>query len=371
MNNVEVLSLEQAERWDEWVYQTEHPDVYWLSGYCALYEANQEGKAQLFVYKDESGFVLYPFLLREVYTLPYLQALRQDSDPKLYDIITPYGYGGPICSLGERQDRVALVSAFAHAFQQYCQQHCIISEFVRFSPFIENEKDYPAVDPIFLRNTISIPIDREVDVIMSRFTAHNRNRLRTSLKANLKYRVVDSSNIETFIAMYHQTMNRKDAQAYYFFPASYFHQMFQTLEDKITILEVYNEEGVVVSTALFIHMGKSVHYHLGASDPAYLHVSPNNAMMYYAAIHFKEQGYSFIHLGGGYAGNDSLYRFKKGFNRDEPCNYYVGMKIRHEYWYRELERRLNLQSTDQVSYFPSYRNPELQVIAQKECEVGV
>ena len=53
-------------------------------------------------------------------------------DMRYFDIITPYGFNGPViidCKEGEAKN---LVADFDTAFSQYCTDHHIIAEYIRF-----------------------------------------------------------------------------------------------------------------------------------------------------------------------------------------------------------------------------------------------
>lgn len=56
-----------------------------------------------------------------------------------YDIVTPYGYGGPM--ILETNNGEKLKKEYSEAFGKYCSDHKIVSEFIRFHPIFQNYLD--------------------------------------------------------------------------------------------------------------------------------------------------------------------------------------------------------------------------------------
>jgi len=86
---------------------------------------------------------------------------------------------------------------------------------------------------------------------------------------------------------------------------------------------------------------------------------PNNMMLYQAALRYKTMGKKCFHLGGGYSGNDSLFKFKKGFNKNGLLDFYVGRKINNEDIYEKLVKEWKIKNKLRKDYnsdfFPLYR----------------
>ena len=65
----------------------EDTDIYFDNNYGKLYEKVENGIAKVFEYEDENGKITNQFIVREI---------PEKIDGKIYyDIVTPYGYGGP------------------------------------------------------------------------------------------------------------------------------------------------------------------------------------------------------------------------------------------------------------------------------------
>lgn len=70
-------------------------DIYFDENYGKLYEEKENGKAEVYIFKTKEGRIVNQFIKREIpITI---------SGEKYYDIITPYGYGGPIIEKCERR----------------------------------------------------------------------------------------------------------------------------------------------------------------------------------------------------------------------------------------------------------------------------
>ncbi|TBL70836.1 lipid II:glycine glycyltransferase FemX [Paenibacillus thalictri] len=336
--------------WNEYIGQIPDADIYFTPEYCKIYEKNGEGQAQMFVYREGNDFVCYPFLLRKVGDLPAVRQLDLRED--LYDITTPYGYGGPITNVKETGKRQDLFRRFSKAFAEACGELRIIAEFVRFHPVLQNHRDYTAVEPAFNRNTIHIDLTASESEIQGRYSRDNRNRIRKALKEGLTVKHSPINEIDSLLSLYYKTMDKKQASDYYYFPRSFFHDTIADLNGHIELIEIRLGDQTIAS-CLFMHYNQFVHYHLMGSDKDYLRLAPINLLVHHAAIWAKSRGYRYLHLGGGSSGNDNLYRFKKSFDETEANDFYTGKMVRNPEAYQYIVERLGIE--EQGSYFPVYR----------------
>lgn len=114
----------------------------------------------------------------------------------------------------------------------------------------------------------------------------------------------------------------------------------------------------IIGMSIILFSNKQMHYHLSAAYREYLRFAPINLLLYEAAYWGYENGFESFHLGGGLGGKeDSLYEFKKSFNRNSNTNFYIGKKIFDIQKYNEL-LNIRMQETlfdKDTSYFPKYR----------------
>ena len=349
-----TFDIFQREKWLEFLDKIDHKDIYFTPEYCHLYEKNGEGKAQLIVYEEDNLLIYYPFLLREINNIPNEYEIKAKYG-KTYDMITPYGYGGPISNIKEPQIKNNIYRNFNKLLNEYCKENNIITEFIRYHPMIRNEIDNKDYMSEYIRNTIYVDLTRDKKEIWAKYDTKNRNRIRKSIQYGLK--VVQSSinDLENFIYLYNKTMAKKQANEYYYFGSTFFENMVDLLGDQIKLFEVTYEDKVILS-CFFMCYGENIHYHLLGSEENYLKYSPNNLLINFVVDWAKSKGFKTLHLGGGFSGEDSLYKFKKHFNKDGDLPFYTCKKIHNNIIYQEIIKDIDILDKD---FFPIYRHPSL------------
>ncbi|MFD1020258.1 GNAT family N-acetyltransferase [Thalassobacillus hwangdonensis] len=351
----------QKAMWHHYLNQIEQKDIYFTPEYCEVHERNGEGKATLFIYEEAGKFVYYPFLLRKVNDLPFFKN-RMGFGGDIYDLTTPYGYGGPITNAGV-EDQTLLFYNFSKVFREFCLENRIVTEFIRFHPVISNHALDPTLEPLYLRNTIAVDLTCEEETIWSNYDSPNRNRIRKATSNGLSVVHKPLTDRSNFMRIYYSTMKKNNASSYYYFSGSYFQNKADLLGENAELLEVMHE-GRAIFSGIFMSYGDFVHYDLVGSDQNYLKLCPNNFVIDYAAKWAKENGKMYLHLGGGYTGDDQLYRFKKRFNKYGDLPFYIGKRIHDEALYEAITE--GLPKND--SYFPLYRHPDL--VERKKETVG-
>ncbi|MGG3468168.1 GNAT family N-acetyltransferase [Neobacillus pocheonensis] len=350
-----TFDLCEKENWHKYLDQSIRKDIYFTPEYLEVYERNGDGKAQLFIYEDGQDFVYYPFLLRGLNDLKFAEDVKRKYGD-LYDITTPYGYGGPITNTKDEIRKQQLFRQFEASFRSYCYQKNIITEFVRFHPLIRNDQDYKDIESTLNRHTVYVDLSLDLEDIWANYDNKNRNRLRKA-KTNEYFSMVhrSPSELENFMNLYYKTMDKKNAYEYYYFQRSFFENNVELLQNHLELIEVVMGDKVIMS-CFFMHYGEFIHYQLLGSDEEYLKYAPNNFLIHYVVEWAKSKGKKILHLGGGYAGDsDTLYRFKKRFNKYGDLPFYIGKRIRNEEIYHELIKNLPVAG----DYFPMYRHPDL------------
>ncbi len=118
-------------------------------------------------------------------------------------------------------------------------------------------------------------------------------------------------------------------------------------------------EDKIISMSLILYVNNKVHYHLSGSIFEYRNLAATNLLLYEVARWAIDKGYETFHLGGGLgAAEDSLYKFKAGFNKISNNQFCIGKDIVNEDKYDELVE-LRRQSDDnfdfESNFFPLYR----------------
>jgi len=345
-----------AGKWEQAVVSVPAPDVYFLPGYAAAYEQVESCRALCFIAWEADRLGINVFLARPVDDLPF--AIESTG---LWDAVTPYGYGGPVFNREALEDP-GFVGRFFQAFADHCRREGIVDWFVRFHPLLWNhlpcEKYMEVIEG---GPTVFLNLEGTPERIAAEFSSPCRRNLNKAMDAGLEIRPMSvDKELDAFVDLYHRTMERAGANATYFFPRSYFEAMRKGLGGKMILLGAFAGDRLACC-AMFLLGGRIAHYHLGASNPDLLHLRPNNLLFYRSFLLAKENGASLFHLGGGYRGEDSLLRFKRGFSRSSS-RFFMGRAV---FLPKEYEKLTAMWRTyrgadhggDQA-YFPIYRSPE-------------
>lgn len=320
-------------------------DIYFKESYASLYEDMEQGTTELWELDCEYGKISYLFIKRPI---------PIETDQQYFDIITPYGYGGPIVL--ETTDLEQLNTRFQEEFTKYCVDNAIVSEFVRFHPVVGNAKDLEAVyHPIYMRQTVGTTVDPNGDTLMLEFNQTARKLTRKAERQGVTYRVTPApKQLNDFLSIYYATMDRNKADSFYYFEPSYFEACLKTLQDELLLIEVLLEDKVIAACIYFVS-GGVLHEHLMGSLTEYLSYSPVYVLKAAAIEWATENGINLIHYGGGLtnAEDDPLFLFKKKFTRETLFDFYIAKKIHQSEVYEKLCQLKGI-SIDEP-FFPAYR----------------
>ncbi len=326
-------------------------DIYFKEDYARLYEPIEPGKAERFVFSGEKGRVSSLFLKREI-LLPGENG--EPSPSGWYDIVSPYGYGGPVIE-EVRGEREALAEEFAAAFGTYCRENRIVSEFIRFHPVLGNALDFKKVYPVtYSRHTLGTDLTLE-DPLAEEFSKSCRKNIRRALNKGVTYKVTyQPESLDCFKEIYFDTMDRNKASDYYYFDDRYFDTCLEKLRSDIVTVEAVFEGKIIAMNLCFVS-DNTIHIHLSGTRHEYLYLSPAYILRYALMLWGKEQGLKMIHHGGGRSGreDDDLYLFKKQFGQKTAFDFYFAKKIWDEEAYDHICRILHKDRN--VEFFPAYR----------------
>lgn len=320
-------------------------DLYFDDNYGKLYEKVENGKYIKFEIETENGKISNRFLLREI--------PEKIEDVQYNDIVTPYGYGGPIIEnlTGNKEE---LLKEYEEKFESYCRENNIVSEFIRFHPLVKNYEDFNIYNPIYMRKTLITKLNEE-DVVQNQFSKSARKNIRQATNRGVSYRIIETpDNLEEFKKMYYMTMDRNSATDYYYFDDEYFEILLQYFQKNLVLYEAIFEEKVISSMLCFVY-NKTIHIHLSGTISEYLYLAPSYVLKNAIVNWGIENGYEVIHHGGGRSNSeeDNLYLFKKNFAKLYDVEFYIGKKIWNQKIYNELCKIKNVDSNE--SFFPAYR----------------
>lgn len=343
-----VYTIKQAQEWDAIVRSFQSYDVYYLSGYVKAFQIHGDGEPLLFYYEDQNVRGINVVMKRDIsQDLHFVGKVEANI---WFDFVTPYGYGGWLIE-GDGHS----IELF-NTYQSWCQKNNIVSEFIRYHPVLENHKHSESFyDVLALGVTIAMDL-RNQDTIWFNLTSKNRNMIRKAQKSGIViYNGRYPEIFEKFRKVYNRTMDKDDAEDYYYFKLEYYQSVMIDLSQEAQVF--YAElDGKMIAASIMLAANGRLNYHLSGSLPEYKNLAPTNLLLYKAALWGCCNGCKTLHLGGGVGSyEDGLYKFKKAFYRVEPCRFYIGQKVYMAERYQELVSMRNHSEIESTGFFPKYR----------------
>lgn len=340
-----VYTLEQSEQWDIIVRSFKKYDIYWLSGYVKAFQIHGDGEPLLFVYEDSSTRGINVVMKRDIAKDEKFRGKIDEG--QYFDFATPYGYGGWIIE-GEETKKL---------FEEYIwwiQKNRIISEFVRFHPMARNhEACQEFYEIICLGNVVYMDLSSPQN-IWNNIISKNRNMIRKAIKNDIKiYNGRFPQIYERFRVIYNGTMDRDDAEEYYYFRPEFYTSVLDDLPQNAQVFWAEKDKQVIAASIILATNGQ-MDYHLSGSLRTFSSLAPNNLILYKAALWGWANGYKTFYLGGGVGSSeDSLFKFKRAFYKGDLRYFFIGKRIYNQEEYNKL---LSLKTEiKNPEYFPQYR----------------
>jgi len=349
---IRFIDINHSDEWDRLVTSLQNYDIYYLSGYVKAFKLHGDGEPTLIWWEHGHLHGACVIMIRDVADDRRFSPLEHG---RLFDAVTPYGYGGFIFSDIPTDEEQTILS---YEFLSALKSRYIISVFFRFHPVLANARySRQLCDVSDLGNTISMDLT-DADTIWSNITSKNRNVIRKAEKSGVEIYHSDNPNLfKVFKEIYNETMRGDNAEEYYFFEDKFYGAIANDLAGNYEIFYATHEDRII-SIAIMIYANNQMHYHLSGSLREFRTLAPSNLLLYKAAIWGHEQGYKTFHLGGGVgSGEDPLYKFKAAFNRNSDCQFSIGKLIVDNKAYDELVlfRQRNQDFDYNSNYFPLYR----------------
>lgn len=325
------------------------PDIYFTPEYGRLYEKHEGGTLESFSYTTGYGVVTMQFIKRPITLSDRYEAYS--------DIITPYGYGGPLFIDVEETKKTQLARQFGEAFRSYCMDEKIVSAFIRFHPILNNAATFaPAFDEI-VQSRKTIAINLKKDLLSEEFDVGIRKSCRRAPSRGIQLQYdTELETLDSFISQYNALMRSKHAKACYFFPTAYFNAL-KTLAGSVEIVNAKLGSEIIASV-LYLKYGEFIHAHLAAATAVGYKNRAVETIKANRALRAQEEGFLWNHLGGGLTNdpNDSLLRFKRKFSKSEPFTFCLGRSIFDNEVYSALcALSEKTRQTEDTGFFPRYR----------------
>ena len=341
---IRIYGIEQTQQWDETVKGFAEYDVYYLSGYVKAFHIHGDGDPFLLYYEGEGLKAIYVYMRRPT------------AIEGVYDSVTPYGYGGV---LFEGNTSETNLQAFWKEYLAKMEEEHIVDNFVRYHPVLKNAVPMKVISNVIdLGKTIAFDLTSP-EVIWENIISKNRNMIRKAEKNGIEiHHGKDLDLFKDFRSIYNATMDKDNADEYYYFGDKFYESIHNDLKDNYEMFyAVLNGEIIAMSIMLFSN--KQMHYHLSGSMIEYRNLAPSNLLLYKAALWGCEHGYKTFHLGGGVgSGEDNLYKFKAAFNKNSDYQFSIGKQVLNQERYDELVkiRKESDSNFDETSdFFPLYR----------------
>ena len=332
-----ALAELEATEWEALLGRLGVAETYFRAGYLESASLLGQGSPRFLWQRGEEGHVLFPCLVRE-------------APEGLRDVSTPMGYGGPF-AVGEQPP----VEAFFAAYEAWCAENGVVATFARFHPVLANHRLAQGRWHLERVGTsVAWRVDgRTPDELLAGMGAHHRRVVRKGLAGEVRTTVESGPRIlDPFVSLYVDTMRRRGASPFYFFPDEYWAQLTATLGASLVRGDAWMD-GELVAGVLALASPPILHYHLGASSERGQALGANHLLFWRLASWAAERGFSVFHLGGGVGGvEDSLYEFKRRFDPGAGLPACLGKAVHDEAAYRRLT---GSATVDYAGYFPAYR----------------
>jgi hypothetical protein len=353
----EFYILDSNKDYNEWlgVYNIwENKEPFAHPSYCLLF-CNEKTTAHCAILSTKYGLILYPFLLRDISKENY------GCETGFYDIISPYGYGGRFivhCS-----NKELLFELFEFNFNNWVKKNNIISEVVKFHLFTDEILPYSGNEEIPFRNIV-VDLTQSKDEVWSNFDHKVRKNVNKAKRNNL---IVISDNtgkhIDDFIKIYHETMDRRSASENYYFNEFFFRQIISKMQGNFIFFYVMQDNNII-STELCLLSSQYIYSFLGGTTSKYFDLRPNDFLKYEIILWGIENNKSAFVLGGGYSGEDGIFKYKNSFAPQGIVDFKIGTKIFNKDIYNLIveskikyyKSKLNIDWTPKESFVPSYRS---------------
>lgn len=320
-------------------------DPYFMPEYVRVNESIEGGCAAEFRFAGAEGDVSHQFIMRPI------EAAEDGS----VDLITPYGYGGPVIRTQDGADPERLVGDFCRSFAEYCGDMKVVSEFVRFHPLEDAARYLESVYDISLTRTTVATALTGIDVLNREFSKSTRKKIRRNERSGVSASLVDTaSSMDDFKRLYAGTMDRNEAADFYYFDDEYFDALITGMPDNVRLFEA-QFEGATIASALCLVGGDRIHIHLSGTDTRYLGSSPAYSIRNAIAEWGLNNNMTVIHHGGGRSNDpeDSLLQYKRQFG-SLMLNFYTGRRIWNTPKYLSLCEQ-ETQALGPTGFFPAYR----------------
>lgn len=288
---------DDAEVWDDAVQKIpkDRRDIHFTSAYGRVQERlGYEAILGLWSDEENEAFVIQPFVKRAT---PY--------DLSLFDISSPYGYGGPISNVDDPP-----------LLHRHLYDSEVVCEFCRLHPIFEKHQ----------RKILDAKIDRGKEVVIVGFPLKEESvsrRIRRALQKSLHAEFSDCGNMvneygsKYFCDLYRSSMERMGAANHWKFSDEYIDAHFTELAARLFLIA--GSGGGERALMTIGRPGHIAYAHFLGSNGKEHNGGLDERLYFMAADCLRRDGFWYLHLGGGLTDDpeDSLLQFKQGFSKQK------------------------------------------------------
>ncbi|MCD7972402.1 MAG: hypothetical protein LUG18_07010 [Candidatus Azobacteroides sp.] len=338
--NFSVIPSSELSNWQNILRLVLSYDMYQTSEYNNLFTRDE--KSVLFFFQQDSYKIALPLLIRNIKDTPYK------------DATSVYGYAGLLTNKKYIPDEIK--NNFRKCTFNYFKKNNIICAFSRLHPLIPSSDNFPEKmgRTEYINKTVYIDLSLPPNLQTAQYSASLRRQLKKISHSNITFRIGEKSEYKSFISLYYKTMDRLNADPDYYFSEKYFEKLIFATDFESLIIFAENEQ-TIIGSGLFTCCNQFMQYHLGAVPQSFLPFSPLKGIIDMARKIGSEKKLKYLHLGGGYHGNDGgLFEFKSRFSK-ERASFKVWKWIVNENIYHEMVKNKFGNHIPENNFFPLYR----------------
>lgn len=352
---IDFLDASNAEDRSSWIDLWERwPDREMMAhpGFVGLF-ARPEDRVVCAAARTDRGGVLYPVIIRPLSLEPWVSKGEQACD-----LTTAYAYGGPFAwnFSGEEAGR------FWSRFNEWAREIRAATSFARLSLFPETLLSFDG-ETLDRGPNVIRRLDRsENDIWMDYDSKVRKNVQRARREGVTVVGDPKGERLDDFLAIYASTMDRHEANDYYYFPRSMFEKLMAELPGRFLFTHAM-AGGKVVSSDLMLLSERSAYYWLGGTLAESFALRPNDLLKHETFLLCRSLGKERVILGGGYKPDDGLIRYKRAFAPGSEARFRIGVKnIDPELTGRLVDQRRTWEGAQGRTwspvegFFPPYRS---------------
>lgn len=349
---IETLSTDDS-RWLEVLRHLRH-DFHHQPLFVQLEAERMNATPEAFVASDGEQLFFVPYLVRQC------NQLFPELKYPICDAVSPYGYPGFLLSDSGRNPEFAAKSIAA--FKETLASRAICAVFLRMNPILGEDYEtlFPAGTFHDSSQTVVVDLEPSEEQILKQVRRAFQQTYRKGKAFGFTVRFVGlEEELDTFLELYRQTMDRVQANDLYYFDRSYFANLARIPGVQLCVID---HGSTMAAACVFLECDGIVNTHLGGTRTEFLAQSPFTTVIFEVMRWAKSRGNRWLQLGGGVGGrDDSVFHFKAGFS-DKRIPFLTSRFVINCDRYKHLVRlaaNAKISTPEAVlssSFFPAYRS---------------